>query len=88
MRPIPTESVADVSESVRSARYEDAWEEGSLAGITSAFDDLMIDQAANHTAANFIRSKIRGIVDNPATVGTLCPTNHPFATKRPCLDTN
>ena len=35
-----------------------------------------------------IREQIREIVDDPETAETLCPTDHPFGTKRPCLDTN
>ena len=32
-------------------------------------------------------SKIRSIVNDPETAEALCPTDHPFGTKRPCLDT-
>ena len=37
--------------------------------------------------AEFIRDKIRAIVDDPETAEALCPNDHPFGTKRPCLDT-
>jgi acetyl esterase/lipase len=37
--------------------------------------------------AEYIRGKIHEIVDDPETAEALCPTDHPFATKRPCLDT-
>ena len=35
-----------------------------------------------------IREKIRSIVVDPRTAETLCPKDHPFGSKRPCLDTN
>ena len=35
-----------------------------------------------------IRDKIRSIVEDPETAELLCPKDHPFGTKRPCLDTN
>ena len=40
------------------------------------------------TSAEFLRDKIRSIVDDPETAETLSPTDHPIGTKRPCLDTN
>ncbi len=39
------------------------------------------------TVAEFIRAKIRELVHDPAVAETLCPYDHPFGTKRPCLDT-
>ena len=45
------------------------------------------NQAANDVVAEFIRDKIRSIVDDPETAEALCPKDHPFGTKRPCLDT-
>ena len=35
-----------------------------------------------------MRNKIRDIVDDPEVAESLCPTNHPLGTKRPCLDDN
>ena len=52
------------------------------------FADVLSNPAANHECAEFFRNKIRSIVDDPETAADLCPTDHPIATKRPCLDTN
>ena len=38
--------------------------------------------------ADFIHEKIRAIVDDPETAEKLLPKDHPFATKRPPIDTN
>jgi cyclohexanone monooxygenase len=52
-----------------------------------SFRDLLLDQAANDTAADFVRAKIRETVKDPATAEKLCPRNHPIGTKRICVDT-
>ena len=87
-RPLPTSGALEVSAEERQAAYEAGWDEGGLGGILSSFTDLRTDAAANETAAEFIRNKIRAIVDDPDTAEKLCPTDHPFGTKRPCLDTD
>ncbi len=79
-------SALQVSEEERNAAYEVAWEAGELA-ILGVYNDLLTNPAANDTLAEFIRNKIRSIVDDPEVAETLCPTDYPFGTKRPCLDT-
>ena len=54
--------------------------------ILGTFADLIVNEKANEIAAEFIRNKIRSIVTDPATAETLCRVDHPFGTKRPCLD--
>ncbi|MGH9290054.1 MAG: flavin-containing monooxygenase [Acidimicrobiales bacterium] len=85
--PAPTESALQVEPAERQRRYEVAWGEGGLLSMTTTFRDLIIDKAANDTAAEFIRAKIREIVVDPDVARVLTPTDHPFGTKRPCLDT-
>ena len=50
--------------------------------------DLLVSDAANDTAAEFVRGKIRGIVKNPKTAELLTPTDHPLGAKRICVDTD
>jgi cation diffusion facilitator CzcD-associated flavoprotein CzcO len=83
----PTELALQVEPAERRRRYEAAWVRGGLMSMTTTFRDLILDKAANDTAAEFIRSKIRDIVVDPDVARVLTPTDHPFATKRPCLDT-
>jgi cyclohexanone monooxygenase len=52
-----------------------------------AYGDLMLDQAANDTAAEFVRGKIRDVVDDPDVADLLSPHNI-FGCKRLCVDTN
>lgn len=89
---VPCEPVTvgamQVSEAERQARYEAMWEAGELVEMANVFTDLVLNPAANETLAEFIRGKIRAIVNDPETAETLCPKDHFVGTKRPCLDTN
>jgi cation diffusion facilitator CzcD-associated flavoprotein CzcO len=80
-------SAFDVTAEQRRAIYDAAWEKGGLQ-FRATFRDLLLDKAANDTAADFIRDKIRGIVTDAATAATLADIDHPYAAKRPPLDTN
>ena len=71
----------------RQSLYEAAWEKGGLQ-FRSTFQDLLVNKAANDTAAEFIRGKIREIVQDPATAAKLSDIDHPYAAKRPPIDTN
>jgi cation diffusion facilitator CzcD-associated flavoprotein CzcO len=71
----------------RHALYEAAWQKGGLQ-FRATFQDLLVDKAANETAAAFIRGKIREIVKDPATAAKLADIDHPYAAKRPPIDTD
>jgi len=77
----------EVDEAARLARYEEAWDLGGTR-MQAAFRDLMSDVAANDTAADFVRGKIRAIVVDPTVAQRLSPYDHPLGTKRICLDTD
>jgi cation diffusion facilitator CzcD-associated flavoprotein CzcO len=79
-------SALDVPAEERAKRYETAWEEGGLR-FRAVFSDLIRNKQSNDTASDFIRAKIAGIVKDPATAAMLTPTDHPFASKRPPIDT-
>jgi cation diffusion facilitator CzcD-associated flavoprotein CzcO len=80
-------SAFDVSADEREVIYEDAWRKGGLQ-FRASFRDLLSDQAANDTAAEFIKAKIRKIVHDPVKAAVLSDIDHPFAAKRPPIDTN
>ncbi len=86
--PMPEHSALAVDDDARAAQYERAWDTGTLYGMVAAFNDLLVDRDANDTAAEFVRGRIREIVDDPDVAERLSPRNHPFGTKRPCLDTD
>jgi cyclohexanone monooxygenase len=72
---------------VREHRYEELWQEGGAIFLI-AFNDLLFNQEANDTAADFVRRKIRSIVKDPEVAELLCPFDHPLGTKRICVDTD
>ena len=85
----PTEHSALLSsDELRRERFDAAWAAGELFEILGVFNDIMVSPAANDIVAEMIREKIRSIVDDPETAEALCPKDHAFGTKRPCLDTN
>ena len=71
----------------RLALYEAAWAKGGIEFRTT-FSDLMLKKAANDTAAEFVRGKIRQIVKDPVTAHTLSNIDHPYAGKRPPIDSH
>jgi cation diffusion facilitator CzcD-associated flavoprotein CzcO len=83
-----TQSALEVSEAERRAKYQGAWDTGTLTAIIGGYTDLITDREANDTAAEFVREKIRERVTDPEVAETLSPRSYPIGTKRPCLDTN
>ncbi len=79
-------SALEVAAEERQALYEAAWEQGGLQ-FRATFQDLLVNKAANDTAVEFIRSKIRQVVKDPAVADTLTAFDHPYAAKRPPIDT-
>ncbi|HEX4656694.1 MAG TPA: NAD(P)/FAD-dependent oxidoreductase, partial [Streptosporangiaceae bacterium] len=75
-------------EDVRRQRFEGAWQAGELFAILGVFADQGVNPVSNQLVAEMIREKIRAIVKDPDTAEALCPKDHPFGTKRPCLDTS
>jgi cyclohexanone monooxygenase len=82
-----TRSALAVDPAERNRVYEARWQLGGPV-IQTAFSDIMVDPAANETAAEFVRSKIREIVKDPETARALCPTTYPIGSRRVCVDTD
>ena len=71
----------------RWQEYETRWQAGGTA-FMAAYNDLILDRAANDTAVAFVHDKIRATVQDPKTAEALLPRNHPIGTKRICVDTD
>ena len=80
-------SALEISPEERQTLYEKAWETGGLR-FRAVFRDLVTDNAANDTASAFIKAKIREIVKDPVTATKLADIDHPYAAKRPPIDTD
>lgn len=83
---VTTEPISAFTPDEQRERLERMWAHGG-AIFTSTFGDLTVDPDANRIAADFVREKIREIVDDPRTAELLCPDDHPLGGKRPCVDT-
>ena len=68
----------------RQKIYEEFWQRGGLPFL-GAFDDLLVDRASNETAAEFVRTKIREKVHDPAVAELLAPRTI-IGCKRLCVD--
>ena len=69
----------------REQVYEAAWNRLGF-GFALAYYDILLDQAANDTAADFIRRKIAAVVEDPGVRDKLTPKGHPFGARRPSVD--
>ncbi len=77
----------ETSPAERETIYEAAWQRGGLQ-FRAVFQDMLVSKEANDTAADFIRRKIRSIVKDPRTAAILSDIDHPYAAKRPPIDTD
>ncbi|GAA4930850.1 hypothetical protein GCM10023224_08330 [Streptomonospora halophila] len=84
--PVNKQSALAVSADERRREYEARWRMGGLP-MYGAFADLLIDRAANDTAAEFLRGKIREKVQDPDVAERLLPRGYPLGGKRICVDT-
>jgi cyclohexanone monooxygenase len=84
---LPDRGALDDGDNERRARYEARWTRGGLT-FTATYNNIALDQAANDTAADFVREKIAEIVNDPQTAKLLQPDNHPIGSKRICVDTD
>lgn len=80
--PQSEKGAADFSPEDQQRVLERAWEVGGFRFLFDTFNDLWFNGPANDIASDFIRSKIRTIVKDPATAELLCP-KYPLAAKRP-----
>lgn len=79
-------AAAEMSPDERAAELEKRWDEGGVLTYSVVFRDVLTSPETNELIADFIRNKIRDKVDDPAIADLLCPADHPFGGKRPCLD--
>jgi cyclohexanone monooxygenase len=79
------QSALEVSEEERQAEFERRWENGGLAFL-GAYNDLLLNKDANDVAAEFVRSKLREVVEDQELVRKLTP-DQVVGCKRLCVDT-
>jgi len=82
---IEDRSVHDVTDAELQAILEKAWQVGGLQ-FRANFRDVLLDESANRKLADFVKAKIRSIVKDEATAARLANIDHPYAAKRPPID--
>jgi len=60
-------SAFDDADDERLAYFEKMWSSPGFAKLSSNYYDLLFNEAANNEWCAFIETKIRGLVDDPAT---------------------
>ena len=78
----PEPSALAVSSEARKARYDALWKKGGFEFLISSYGDLLTDEKANESAAEYVREQIRARVKDPEVAELLCPKDHPMGTKR------
>ena len=68
--------------------YDQYYNGGGFRMLASTYFDLIFNPVANETAAEYIRERIRERVKDPEVAELLCPTDHPYGTKRPPFESN
>jgi cation diffusion facilitator CzcD-associated flavoprotein CzcO/acetyl esterase/lipase len=66
--------------------YDRYYNGGAVRMVVSTYFDLLTDPAANTTAADYIRDRIRERVADPEIAELLCPNDHPYGGKRATFD--
>ncbi|MEE2033339.1 flavin-containing monooxygenase [Rhodococcus chondri] len=81
-------SALDHSPEERWATYEERWNRHRAIDLIASYPDLFTNREANETIAEFFRSKIRAVVEDPELAEQLSPRTYPLGAKRITLDTN
>ena len=76
---------ADHTPEERQARYEEMWQEGGIHLAINSYVGVLVDEELNDEVSEFVRDKIRAIVEDQETARKLLPDYH-FGTKRLILD--
>ena len=80
-----TRSVKQSTREEQQQVFDEVWQAGGFQFLFQTFNDIMLNDRSNEAAAEFIRSKIQSIVNDPATAELLSPKGYPLGAKRPPL---
>lgn len=85
--PFKTERryATDYTAEQRHAIFEELWETGGIHLMINSFVGVVVDKVLNEEVAEFVRGKIRQIVNDPETAARLLPDYY-IGTKRQILD--
>ncbi|MCW2748440.1 MAG: cyclohexanone monooxygenase [Nocardioidaceae bacterium] len=84
--PMPSRAAADYTPEEQQARLEECWSYGGHS-MNLVFTDQGTNKDVNDIVSEFVRNKIRTIVDDPDVAETLVPTEYPIGSRRLCVVT-
>ncbi|WP_262106652.1 NAD(P)/FAD-dependent oxidoreductase [Arthrobacter sp. Marseille-P9274] len=84
--PPGADAALEAAPEERQRVFDEHWTLGGFR-LAQCFSDLAVSNEANETVAEYIRTKIDEIVEDPETARLLKPYDHPVGTKRICVDT-
>ena len=79
-------TIADTPPDEVQRIFEEHWPRGSFRFVFETFDDLLTNPESNRIAGEFVVSKMKEKVTDPAVAEMLTPKGYPFFAKRPPLD--
>jgi cation diffusion facilitator CzcD-associated flavoprotein CzcO len=80
-------SALEVTKAERDAFFQNVYDNMSPFTFFGSYTDVLVDDEANQTISDFLASKVRERVHNPAIAEKLIPKSYPFGTRRTCIDT-
>lgn len=80
------QSALDMSEQERAEEMERRWQKGGT-NFAHSFNDTFTNRQSNELLSEFVRGKIRKMVNDPTVAEDLLPRDHAIGTKRICVDT-
>ncbi len=81
-------AVLETSPEEREQEFDKMWDAGGFAFWLANYQDMFFSKEANDVIADYLKRKIRSIVNDPAIAEKLIPKTYPYGTKRQPLDTN
>ncbi len=80
------QSALDVTPEEREENFQRLWQEGGFKFVYGSYKDLMTSMEANEIVSEFVRERMRERIEDPALAKKLVPTDHPFGSRRPIID--
>src|SRR6266851_4765641 len=81
-------SVLETTPEEREQEFDKMWDTGGFAFWLANYQDMFFSKEANDVIADYLKRKIRSVVNDPAIAEKLTPKTYPYGTKRQPLDTN
>ena len=86
IQPVNYRKSSEMTDDEKTAELTDRWNGGGALSFLASFRDVMFSAETNEFVQDFVRDRIREAVDDPKVADLLCPADHPFGAKRPCVD--